>query len=100
MPGGGLYSLVAYGAQNVLLSGNPDFTYFYKTYKKYAHFAEESVTFSMDGPQDLSYDQPIQVRFKIQRVADLIRDMYFLIDLPVGYKFPPLWNCVIHTRSA
>ena len=85
MPGGGLYSLVAYGAQNVLLSGNPDFTYFYKTYKKYAHFAEESITFSMDGPQDLSYDQPIQVRFKLQRVADLVRDMYFLIDLPDIY---------------
>ena len=85
MPGGGLYALVAYGAQNVLLSGNPDFTYFYKTYKKYAHFAEESVTQPMDGPQDLSYNQPIQVRFKIQRVADLVRDMYFLIDLPDIY---------------
>lgn len=85
MPGGGLYALVAYGAQNVLLSGNPDFTYFYKTYKKYAHFAEESVTFSMDGPQDLSYDQPIQVRLKIQRIADLVRDMYFLFDLPDIY---------------
>ncbi len=85
MPGGGLYSLVAYGAQNVLLSGNPDFTYFYKTYKKYAHFAEESVTFAMDGPQELQYDQPIQVRFKIQRVADLVRDMYFVFDLPDIY---------------
>jgi hypothetical protein len=85
MPGGGLFSLVAYGAQNVLLSGNPDFTYFYKTYKKYAHFAEESVTFAMDGPQDLSYDQPIQVRFKIQRIADLVRDMYFVFNLPDIY---------------
>lgn len=85
MPGGGLFSLVAYGAQNVILSGNPDFTYFYKTYKKYAHFAEESVTFAMDGPQDLSYDQPIQVRFKIQRVADLVRDVYFVCTLPDIY---------------
>ncbi len=85
MPGGGLYALVAYGAQNVLLSGNPDFTYFYKTYKKYSHFAEESVTQPMDGPQELSYDQPVQVRFKIQRVADLVRDMYFLFDLPDIY---------------
>ena len=67
MPGGGLFSLVAYGAQNVLLSGNPDFTYFYKAYKKYSHFAEESVSFAMDGPQNLSYDQPIQIRFKFQR---------------------------------
>jgi hypothetical protein len=85
MPGGGLYALVAYGAQNVLLSGNPDFTYFYKTYKKYAHFAEESVTQPMDGPQDLSYDQPVQVLLKIQRVADLVSDMYFLFDLPDIY---------------
>ncbi len=85
MPGGGLFTLVAYGAQNVLLSGNPDFTYFYKTYKKYSHFAEESVTAAMDGPQDLSYDQPIQVRFKVKRVADLVRDMYFLFDLPDIY---------------
>jgi hypothetical protein len=85
MPGGGLFTLVAYGAQNVLLSGNPDFTYFYKTYKKYSHFAEESVTATMDGPQELSYDQPIQVRFKVKRVADLVRDMYFLFDLPDIY---------------
>ena len=85
MPGGGLFSLVAYGAQNVLLSGNPDFTYFYKSYKKYAHFAEESVTFAMDGPQDLSYNQPIQVRFKLQRIADLVRDVYFVFNLPDIY---------------
>jgi hypothetical protein len=85
MPGGGLYALVAYGAQNVLLSGNPDFTYFYKSYKKYSHYSEESVSFSMDGPQTLSYDQPIQVRFKIQRVADLVRDMYFSFKLPDIY---------------
>uniref|UniRef100_A0A6C0KW15 Major capsid protein N-terminal domain-containing protein n=1 Tax=viral metagenome TaxID=1070528 RepID=A0A6C0KW15_9ZZZZ len=85
MPGGGLFSLVAYGAQNVLLSGNPDFTYFYKAYKKYSHFAEESVTFAMDGPQNLSYDQPIQVRFKLQRISDLVRDMYFTFQLPDIY---------------
>lgn len=101
MPGGGLFSLVAYGAQNVLLSGNPDFTYFYKTYKKYSHFAEESVTFSMDGPQDLSYDQPIQVRFKIQRVADLARDMYFLFDLPDIYcKWIDLNNPPVPGRTS
>ena len=85
MPGGGLFALVAYGAQNVLLSGNPDFTYFYKTYKKYSHFAEESVSFAMDGAQDLSYNQPIQLRLKIQRIADLVRDVYFVFNLPDIY---------------
>jgi len=85
MPGGGLFALVAYGAQNTLLSGNPDFTYFYKTYKKYSHFSEESVSFAVDGPQDLSYDQPIQIRCKIQRIAELVRDMYFTFQLPDIY---------------
>jgi len=51
MPGGGLFVLVAYGPQNILLSGNPDFTFWYKTYKKYTHFSEESVTTPMDGIQ-------------------------------------------------
>jgi len=86
MPGGGLFALVAYGAQNTLLSGNPDFTYFYKTYKKYSHYAEESISIPMDGPQDLSYDQPIQIRCKIQRVAELVRDMYFTFQLPDIYS--------------
>jgi len=85
MPGGGLFILVAYGAQNVLLSGNPDFTYFYKTYKKYSHFAEESVTQPMDGPQELFTDQPIKLRYKVQRVADLVRDMYLVVTLPDIY---------------
>ena len=85
MTGGGLFALVAYGAQNVLLSSNPAYTNFYRVYKKYAHFSEESVTFSMDGPQNLSYDQPIQVRFKFQRVADLVRDIYFTFTLPDIY---------------
>lgn len=86
MPGGGLFCLVAYGAQNVNLSGNPDFTFFYKVYKKYSHFAEESVTFAMDGPQELFSDQVVQVRFKLQRVADLIRDIYFTFDIPDIYS--------------
>ena len=85
MPGGGLYVLVAYGAQNVILSGNPDFTFWYKTYKKYTHFAEESVTQTMDGPTELSIDQPIQVRFKIKRISDLVRDMYLVVTLPDIY---------------
>jgi len=59
MPGGALISLTSYGTQNVLLNGNPDFTYFYKVYKKYSHFATESVTIPLDGPNELFYDQEI-----------------------------------------
>ena len=86
MAGGGLYILVAYGSQNVILSGNPDFTYFYTVMKKYSHFAFESVTVPLEGPQELFFDQPIQIRAKIQRVGDLLTDLYFTFTLPDIYS--------------
>lgn len=85
MPGGGLYALVSYGSENILLNGNPDFTYFYKSYKKYSHFSEESMTLPMDGPQELSMSQPIKLRTKIQRNADLVSNMYLTVNLPDIY---------------
>jgi hypothetical protein len=86
MPGGGLYILVAYGSQNVILSGNPDFTYFYMILKKYSHFSFESVTLPLEGPQELFFDQPIQLRAKIQRIGDLLSDLYFTFTLPDIYS--------------
>ena len=86
MTGGGLYILVAYGSQNVILSGNPDFTYFYLVLKKHSHFSFESATLPLDGPQELFFNEPIQVRAKIQRIADLLSDLYFTFTLPDIYS--------------
>ena len=77
MTGGGLLTLVAYGQQNVLLSGNPQMTYFYKVFRRYSHFSMENVTTALEGPQELSYDQSIRLRYKIQRIGDLVSDMYY-----------------------
>ena len=85
MPGGGIVPLIAYGAQNTLLSGNPDFTYFYKTYKKYSHFSQESITIPLEGPNELSFTNPIKLRAKIQRSADLASDLYLTVRLPDIY---------------
>lgn len=91
MAGGGLYILVAYGTQNVLLSGNPQMTYFYKAFKRYSHFAMENISFAMDGPNELSFDQPIQLRAKIPRYGDLLSDMIFTFRIPDIYSkyLPP-----------
>ena len=86
MTGGGLYILVAYGSQNVILSGNPDFTYFYLVLKKHSHFSFESATLPLEGPQELFFDQPIQLRAKIQRIGDLLSDLYFTFTLPDIYS--------------
>ena len=86
MTGGGLISLVAYGSQNVLLSGNPQMTYWYKTFRRYTHFATESVTTALEGPNELFYNQPIKLRAKIQRVGDLLSDIYFTFRIPDIYS--------------
>lgn len=86
MPGGGLVSLICFGTQNVLLSGNPDMTYFYKTFKKYTHFALESTSRLMDGPTDYPFDKSIQVKARVDRTGDLLTDMYFSFQLPAIYS--------------
>ncbi len=86
MPGGGIYGFVTFGSQNVLLSANPDMTYFYKVFRKYTHYAEESFSIPFDGPNELKWDQTIQIRAKIPRYTDLVRDMYFIITLPDIYS--------------
>lgn len=86
MPGGGLLALVCYGAQNVVLNGNPEFTYFYKVFQPYSHFAYESNTLPLEGPNELFYDQPIRLRAKIQRIADLATDLVFSFQIPDIYS--------------
>lgn len=82
MTGGGLLALVAYGSQNVLLSGNPQMTYWYKEFRRYSHFSTESVTVALEGQNELFYTQPIKLRLKIQRVGDLLSDVYFTFRIP------------------
>lgn len=86
MPGGGLLNLICYGTQNVILSGNPDMTYFYKTFKKYTHFALESTSKGMDGPTDYPFDKSIQLKARVDRVGDLLTDLYFSFQIPAIYS--------------
>ena len=43
MAGGGLMQLVAYGAQDVYLSGKPEITFFKAVYKRHTNFAIECI---------------------------------------------------------
>lgn len=86
MTGGGLLSLIAYGTQNVLLSGNPEMTYWYKIFRRYSHYSIESVTETLEGPNELFYTQPIKLRAKIQRVGDLLSELYFTFRIPDIYS--------------
>ena len=47
--GGGLMQLVAYGAQDVYLTGNPEITLFKSVYKRHTQFTMEVIELSFDG---------------------------------------------------
>jgi hypothetical protein len=47
--GGGLMQIVAYGAQDVYLTGNPQITFFKVVYRRHTNFAMESIAQTFNG---------------------------------------------------
>ncbi len=47
--GGGLMQLVAYGAQDIYLTGNPQITFFKVVYRRHTNFAIESIRQTLNG---------------------------------------------------
>ena len=57
MPGG-LLNLVAYGNQNVILTGNPSKTFFKCAYAKYTNFGLQKFRIDFDGQRTLRLESP------------------------------------------
>lgn len=69
---GGLMQLVAYGAQDVYLTGNPQITFFKVVYRRYTNFAIETIQLNMNGSADFGK----RVNCQITRNGDLVTRMY------------------------
>ena len=70
--GGGLLQLVAYGAQDVYLTGNPQITFFKVTYKRHSNFAIEAIEQTFNGNPTFGS----RVTCQITRNGDLINRVY------------------------
>jgi hypothetical protein len=70
--------LVAYGAQDVYLTGNPQITFFKVVYRRHTNFAMESIENPFNGNPRFG----TQVTCTIQRNGDLIHRMYLQATLP------------------
>ena len=77
MPGG-LMQLVAYGAQDLYLTSNPQVTFFKVVYRRHTNFATESVEQPFSGTPDFGR----KATCEIQRSGDLISKMYIRAELP------------------
>lgn len=85
--GGGIMQLVAYGAQDVYLTGNPQITFFKIVYRRHTNFSVEVIEHSVIGNVDFGK----RVTIVFTRNADLINKMYVKIKFnsvdPLGNKF-------------
>ena len=76
--GGGLLQLVAYGAQDIYLTGNPQITFFKVVYRRHTNFSMEAIENVFNGTPGFGK----RVTAQISRNGDLIHRMYVQIQLP------------------
>jgi hypothetical protein len=76
--GGGLMQLVAYGAQDIYLTGNPQITFFKVVYRRHTNFAVEAIEQTFNGSADFNK----RVTATISRNGDLIKEMYLEVEVP------------------
>lgn len=73
--GGGLLQLVAYGAQDVYLSGNPQITFFKVVYRRHTNFSMENIECVFNGSTNFGQ----RIVCTLPRNGDLIHKMYLKI---------------------
>ncbi len=83
--GGGLLQLVAYGAQDMYLTGNPQITFFKVVYRRHTNFAIEAIQQTFNGTPAFGNS----VNITISRNGDLIHRTYLQVNLPAldDYSF-------------
>ena len=74
--GGGLMQLVAYGAQDIYLTGNPQITFFKVVYRRHTNFSMESIEQTLNG----SVAASSSVTSTISRNGDLIGRVFIQHD--------------------
>jgi hypothetical protein len=76
--GGGLLQLVAYGAQDAYITGNPHITFWKVLYKRHTNFAMEAMRVNFTGAP--AYGQRLVA--VVNRNADLVWKTYVEVTLP------------------
>lgn len=75
---GGLMQLVAYGAQDIYLTGNAQITFFKVVYRRHTNFSVESIEQTFNGFVDFGR----KLTVTISRNGDLIHKAYLRVVLP------------------
>jgi hypothetical protein len=83
--GGGLMQLVAYGAQDIYLTGNPQITFFKVVYRRHTNFSMEAIKQTFNGSVSTGGST---VNATISRNGDLVSNLWLDVLLPVSGGAP------------
>ena len=76
--GGGLIQLVAYGAQDVYLTGDPQITFFKSVFYRHTNFSMESLQQAFDGEPSFGRKS----KCTLSRNGDLITNLWLRVEYP------------------
>tara|TARA_B100000686_G_scaffold353798_1_gene460870 strand:+ start:1355 stop:2650 length:1296 start_codon:yes stop_codon:yes gene_type:complete len=76
--GGGLMQLVAYGAQDIYLTGNPQITFFKVVYRRHTNFSMEAILQTFNGSISTGSSS---VTATISRNGDLVSNLWLDVKL-------------------
>lgn len=75
---GGLFELVAKGAQDLFIIGEPQITFFKTVYRRYTNFSR--------GEYDINFKDRVDfgktIRVRIKRIGDLLHRLFLVVNLP------------------
>ena len=75
--GGGLMQLVAYGAQDIYLTGNPQITFFKVVYRRHTNFSMETIEQTISGTVTAASGSGTVT---VSRNGDLVYKVYVTCD--------------------
>ena len=72
--------LVAYGAQDIYLTGNPQITFFKVVYRRHTNFSMEAIEQTFNGSADFGK----RVTCTVSRNGDLMHKVYLQVTVPAN----------------
>ena len=75
---GGILQLVAYGAEDIFISGDPQITFFKTVYRRYTNFSRAEYDLSFNTKLDFGKEAVCHIR----KVGDLLHRLFLTIQLP------------------
>ena len=94
--GGGLMQLVAYGAQDIYLTGNPQITFFKVVYRRHTNFSMEAIQQTLNGAVAAAGST---VTATISRNGDLVSNLWLDVVLPASGAAPTDGNYINWTNN-